>query len=139
VTVSNPKFNFDHLLQEAMGREDSGDNDDDSTDEENEDEDGQGGPSEPQEYREPPHTEAPPLPSLNSKDRRRARKKLPGHTHRSKQRQKIQQESFSHHERQSSAYRKYVSPATPILTPMSTANAPVTKSAFVGLDDHIRS
>lgn len=71
-------------------------------------------------------------PSLSSKDRRRAQKKVQSHTHRSKQCQKIQQESFSHHECQNSAYCKYVSTAMPIVTPMSTANAPVTKSAFVG-------
>jgi hypothetical protein len=136
VTISNPKFDFDRLLQEAIGREDSGDHDHDCTDEEDEDEGGQFGQFEPQEYREPRRTES--QPSLSSKDRRRARKKVQSHTHRSKQRQKIQQEFFSHHERQNSAYRKYVSTATPIVTPMSTANAPVTKSAFVGLDDRIR-
>lgn len=143
MTVSNPKFDFDRLLQDAIDREESDDHDSNSTDEQDANEDGiedeQDGQSHPREYHEIPHTDAPSQPSPSSKDRRRARKKLQSHNHRSKQRQKIQQESFSHHERQSSAYRKYISTATPIVTPMSTANAPVTKSAFVGLDDRIRS
>ena len=79
VTISNPKFNFDQLLQEALSHEDPSDNDGYSTDEENAGEPGQGGPLEPPE---PPPTETPSQPSPNSKDRCRARKKVQGHTQR---------------------------------------------------------
>jgi hypothetical protein len=139
VTISNPKFNFDCLLQDAIDRKESDDHDANSTDEQDAIKDGQDGQSHPWEYHEILHTDAPSQPSPSSKDHRRARKKLQSHNHQSKQHQKIQQESFSHHECQSSAYRKYISTAMPIVTPMSTANAPVTKSALVGLDDRIRS
>lgn len=63
MTISNPKFDFDRLLQEAIGHEDSGDHDHDCTDEEDEDEGGQFSQFEPQEYREPQRT-VPTLPEL---------------------------------------------------------------------------
>lgn len=84
MTISNPKFDFDCLLQEAIGHEDSGDHDHDCTDEEEEDKGGQFGQFEPQEYRKPQRTES--QPSLSSKDHGCARKKVQSHTHRSKQR-----------------------------------------------------
>ena len=37
MTISNPKFDFDRLLQAAIGCEDSSDHDHDCTDEEDED------------------------------------------------------------------------------------------------------
>lgn len=140
VTVSNPKFNFDRLLQEAIDRDESNESDSSDHDSASEDEDGEeevkSSQPNPGDRCEPKNAGTPPL---SSKARRRARIKSQSHSHRANQRRQLQNESFSHHTRQSTTYDKYISTAKPILTPMSTSNAPVTKSGFVGRDDRTRS
>jgi hypothetical protein len=147
VTVPNPTFSLEHLLQEAINREGSSENCDESEGENFDDdaENGERGLEAPQANETssaslqlstpPPMADA----SISAKDRRRARIKSQGHTNRRQQRQRVQDQSFSHHTPRSSTYNKYIATATPIVTPMSTASAPVANSAFVGLDDRMRS
>jgi hypothetical protein len=141
VTISNPHLNFDLLLQEAIDREDSGQTDQESSDEEDTftadlEDTANGEDPDRQELGEPLPKQA---RLLSSKERRRAQKKSQSHSHRARQRREVRGESFSHHERKSSTYQKYVASSTPIVTPMSTSNAPVAKTGFVGLDDGTRS
>jgi len=151
--VPNPTFNLEDLLREAISCENSSGNCTESEDDGIDDgvKDRKTDLEEPQipPVRHPPtpRTTAtssqigPSMPDVSpsAKDRRRARLKSQSHINRKHQRQTVRNESFSHHKPRSSTYNKYVATATPIVTPMSTATARVAKSAFVGLDDRIRS
>ena len=91
---------------------------------------------------QPPETPLPsssPGPPLCAKDRRRIRKISQSHSYCDKKRQKIHNESFSHHKPNPRIGQKYVLTANPIVTPMSAADSPVAKNAYIGIDDRARS
>ena len=135
VTVPNPTFDFEELFQEALERAESGDSEDEFAQQYN---------SGPEDTPEPQPSETPlrsssPDPPLCAKDRRRIHKKSQSHSNRDKKRQKIRNESFSHHEPNPRIRQKYILTANPIATPMSTADSPVAKNAYIGIDDRLRS
>lgn len=148
VTVPNEDFNLKQLLQEAISREEVNETDDE-TDDETDAENGEDHRSDTPAQQRGSSDElqasgscktSPSTQSTSSAgDRRRARFKAQSHAHRSKKRQELRDKSFSHHAPKASVISKYITTATPIATSMSTADAPVTRNAFIGKDDRTRS
>jgi len=133
-----PTFDFEKLLQNAVKKEIDGNfNSDDEAVNESDDEADNGSDGDRPSPAEPIPTlpTTPPIPNLNAKDRRRTRKKSQGHSCRNKKRQKTCDESFSHHEHSMRIHRKYIANCQPIVTPMSSANSGVARSAYIGLRD----
>jgi len=134
VFASNPAFDFEQLLQNAVEKETNGNFDsdsaasDDETTDENDDD-----LTSPVDASS--HAATPPIADLSTKDRRQIRKKSQSHTCRNKKRQKIRDESFSHHEHSMRVYHKYIVNCKPIVTPMSCANSRAARSAYIGLRD----
>lgn len=133
VSASNPAFDFEQLLQNAVEKETDGNFDSDSTasDDETTDQsdDDLTSPVEPTST----HVATPPIADLSAKDRRRIRKKSQSHSCRNKKRQKIG--SFSRHEHSMRVHHKYIANCKPIVTPMSCENSGVARSAYIGLRD----
>jgi len=129
VTPNNLHFNLKELLLRAIEQEEAIASGDDDIDSESD-----GGPTKP-----PPAVSPSSPPTLRAADRRRTRKKSQSHRNRASQRQKVREGSFSHHQPRPEIYKKYISTAVPILTPMAANAAGVASTAYVALDDRTRS
>lgn len=132
--ASNPAFNFEQLLQDAVARETAGECDDENSSSD----DGESGSESDAVLAAPTSTHTPPTPTptpnLSAKDRRRTRKKSQSHSYRDSKRQKLRDGSFSHHEHSMRVHRKYIVPSEPLVTPMSSKSG-AARSTYIGLRD----